>query len=82
MYREAFEPQLAAILQDAGADSVAELTDTIVAFWDGMKVVYAKTDSSGSFEEVFDLTPGEWAQWQDWFADWLTDPVVSRRGGR
>jgi hypothetical protein len=82
MYRETFEARLAAILQDAGTESVAELTDTMIAYWDGKKVVYAKTDSSGSYEEVFDLTPGEWSQWQDWLADCLTDPVISRRGRR
>jgi hypothetical protein len=82
MYQEAFEARLAAILQDAGQESIAELTDTMIAYWDGTHVVYEKTDPSGSYEEVFDLTPGEWSQWQDWLADWLTDPVISRRGNR
>jgi hypothetical protein len=82
MYREIFEAQLAAILQDAGAESVADLTDTLLAYWDGTKVVYAQTDSSGSYEVVFDLTPAEWSKWQDWLADWLTDPVISRRASR
>src|SRR6202012_2477278 len=79
MNREDFEARLTVILRDAGPGTVAELTDTLIAYLEGERIVYARLDVEGvgAPTEELDLVSGNWPQWQDWLKDWLTDPVFS-----
>lgn len=79
MNREDFEARLTVILRDAGPGIVAELTDTLIAYLEGERIVYARLDveGAGAPTEELDLVSGNWPQWQDWLKDWLTDPVFS-----
>ncbi len=83
MEREEFVTRLTSILQDAGPGTVAELTDTAIAYWNGERLVYAflSAEGNGAQGEEFDLGAQRWAQWKDWLVDWLTDPLLSVRHG-
>ena len=48
MQREDFEQQLTALLRDTGPDTVAELTDTAIAYWNGERLVYADVSAEGT----------------------------------
>ncbi|MBN3760545.1 hypothetical protein [Burkholderia sp. Ac-20365] len=78
---EDFEQQLTAILQSAGPGTVAELTDTAIAYWNGIHLVYAEIDidGTGALTGAFEMNAQRWTQWKDWLSDWLTDPVISVR---
>ncbi|BCG05459.1 hypothetical protein PPGU19_100270 (plasmid) [Paraburkholderia sp. PGU19] len=78
---EEFETRLAALLRSAGPQTVAELTDTTVAWWNGTRVVYANVDESGNSAMIGPqaLDARHWPEWKDWLSDWLTDPVLSVR---
>ena len=77
MQFEEFETQLAALLQSAGPATVAELTDTTIAYWDGERVVYATVDTGGG--RLIGPCALDARHWMEWLADWLTDPVLSVR---
>lgn len=81
MEQEDFEEQLTALLRDAGPDTVAELTDTAIAYWNGERLVYAVVgaDGTGALAGEFELDARRWTEWKSWLADWLTDPVLSVR---
>jgi hypothetical protein len=81
MRYEEFDSQLAALLRSAGPDTVAELTATMVAWWNGRRVVYAVVDSAGSgaLTGAYELDANRWHEWKDWLTDWLTDLVLSVR---
>jgi hypothetical protein len=81
MEQEDFEQQLTALLRDAGPDTVAELTDTAIAYWNGERLVYAVVgaDGTGALAGEFELDARRWTEWKSWLADWLTDPVLSVR---
>jgi hypothetical protein len=83
MNREDFEARLTVILRDAGPGLVAELTDTVIAYLEDDRLVYARMDMEGNAPATAELDPisGQWPQWQDWLTDWLTDPVLSIRHG-
>ena len=62
MQREDFEQQLTALLRDAGPDTVAELTDTAIAYWNGERVVYAdvSAEGTGGLAGEFELDARRW----------------------
>ncbi|BCG02648.1 hypothetical protein PPGU19_072160 (plasmid) [Paraburkholderia sp. PGU19] len=72
---------MTALLRDAAPDSVAELTDTAIAYWNGERLVYAfvSAEGTGALAGEFELDSRRWTEWKDWLADWLTDPVLSVR---
>jgi hypothetical protein len=59
----------------------AELADTMIAYWNGSRLVYANVDTggTGALGGTFELNAQRWAQWKDWLSDWLMDPVLSVR---
>lgn len=81
MELDIFEQQLATILQNAGPGTVAELTDTLVAYWNGNRLVYAEVDTegTGAITGTFTMDANHWTQWTDWHNDWFTYPVLSAR---
>ena len=81
MQREDFEEQLTALLRDAGPDTVAELTDTAIAYWNGERLIYAdvSAEGTGGLAGEFELDARRWTEWKGWLAGWLTDPVLSVR---
>ncbi|BCG05373.1 hypothetical protein PPGU19_099410 (plasmid) [Paraburkholderia sp. PGU19] len=81
MQFEEFENKLAALLRSAGPETVAELTDTVVAWWNGERVVYAQAETfgAGALTGRFIFDACQWSAWKDWLADWLSDPVLSVR---
>jgi hypothetical protein len=57
---------------------VAELTDTVVAWWNGERVVYAQVDTFGAGALTGPYsTRVSGPHGRDWLADWLRDPVLS-----
>lgn len=83
MNSDDFESCLTVILRDAGPGVISELTDTVFAYLGGGRLVYARIDPAGTTPRTaeVDLVSGHWPEWQDWLADWLTDPVLSVRHG-
>ena len=81
MQFEDFEAQLRMLRQIAGPETVAELTDTAIAYWNGQRLVYATVDAEGTDTLIgpWALDAHTWPEWKDWLAYWLTDPVLSVR---
>ncbi|GJH39308.1 hypothetical protein CBA19CS91_41145 [Paraburkholderia hospita] len=81
MQFEDFETQLHVLLRSAGPETVAELTDAAIAYWNGQRLVYATVDAdgTGTLTGACALDAGTWPEWKDWLADWLADPVLSVR---
>jgi hypothetical protein len=81
MQREDFEQQLTALLRDTGPDTVAELTDTAIAYWNGERLVYAdvSAEGTGALAGEFELDARRWTEWKGWLFNWLIDPVLSVR---
>jgi hypothetical protein len=81
MTLEDFEYRLAAILQDHGGDMTAEITNCLVAYWDGHAVTYviAYETSSGVGNKKFDVNGCPWEEWRPTFEAWLEQPVFSLR---
>lgn len=81
MELDIFERQLATMLQNAGPGTVAELTDTVIAYWNGNRLAYAEVDTegTGAITGTFEMDAERWTHWKDWLNDWLTDPVLSVR---
>ena len=80
MKYEEFDTRLGMFLQDVAMGTSADLTDRVVAYWDGRRVVYAnlREDDSGQIENEF--SPADhWSQWRDWFTDWIAEPTFSVR---
>jgi hypothetical protein len=80
MTRDDFERKLAMILQDVALGTTADLTDRVVAYWDGHRIVYAtlRDDDSGLPDQPFD--PGaQWSEWRAWFEAWMSEPTFSVR---
>jgi hypothetical protein len=81
MKREEFEQQIGAILRDHGAGTTADLTDELVAYWNGHGVAYMsvhETASGMSYEDVA-MDDAYWARWRSWFEAWIETPMFSVR---
>jgi hypothetical protein len=76
-----FELHLAEALGAMPPGTTADLTDCIVAYWNGKSVAYAFLcgDGSGKVDEDFDLDDYVWAEWHPSFAEWLAKPTFSVR---
>jgi hypothetical protein len=82
MQFEDFETQLVVLLQSAGPATVAELTDTTIAYWNGERVVYANVDTEGTGRLIGPcaLDARRWLEWKDWLG--LADRSCSERAAR
>jgi hypothetical protein len=81
MTRERFEQTVASVLRDHGSDVTADLTDQLVAYWDGHGVAYVMVCeiSSGSPYEEFVMDDEQWKQCRPWLEAWLESPAFSVR---
>ena len=76
-----FEEKIGKILHDHGAGVTADLTDELVAYWNGHTVSYVRVreaPSDSSYEE-FVMDDVQWAKWQPWFEAWTDAPTFSVR---
>jgi len=78
---EAFEAHLAMLLRDLPPGTTADLSDLLLAYWDGHGVVglYLRDDGSGRLDEEYDLDEALWCQWHADFVDWLRNPRFTQR---
>ncbi|MBP0588196.1 hypothetical protein J8I87_00325 [Paraburkholderia sp. LEh10] len=82
---EAFDSRLSQMLRAMPAATIAELTDGMIAWWNGARVVYAWVgddahdaahDTAGVRE--LDLAD-DWGQFHDRLAAWIDEPRFSMR---
>jgi hypothetical protein len=81
MTRERFVNQLGMMLRDVPAGTAADLSDCMVAYWDGDAVVFAFRceRGTGAIDEEFDIDDYVWEEWKPTFANWLSVPAFSSR---
>jgi hypothetical protein len=80
MQFEEFDQRLTRLLQPLPAGTIAELTDSWVAWRDGAHTIYARVGADGHpVESPASELAGEWAQWRDWLAAWIDEPRFSTR---
>ena len=80
-----FDARLSRLLRALPDGTIAELTDGMIAWWNGARVVYAWVgddahdaahDTAGVREvDVAD----DWGQFHDWLAAWIYEPRFSTR---
>ncbi|MDR6449662.1 hypothetical protein J2794_005800 [Paraburkholderia terricola] len=75
-----FELQLAMLLQNRPAGTVAVLTECLASYWSGKKLVYVflRDDRPNSLGEEFDLRHFLWRPWEEPFEAWLASPRFRR----
>ncbi|MBN3753113.1 hypothetical protein G3N95_09170 [Paraburkholderia sp. Tr-20389] len=82
---EAFDSRLSQMLRAMPTATIAELTDGMIGWWNGSRVVYAwigdeadhdSCATSGAHE--LDLAD-DWGQFHDWLAAWIEEPRFSTR---
>ncbi|MGF6768666.1 hypothetical protein P3T18_001136 [Paraburkholderia sp. GAS199] len=75
-----FKARLGELLRDLMPCTAADLTDNVVAYWDGRRVVYCYLDpETDLIEEEFDLDGGFWKDWEEYLTEWLAQPQFSVR---
>lgn len=76
-----FVRQVGMLLRDVPCATTADLTDGIVAYWNGYAVVFAFLCDSGrgAVDEEFDLDDYVWEDWRAEFEQWSREPVFSVR---
>lgn len=81
MTQDEFVSQLAKLLRYLPRATSADLTDDVVAYWDGHAVVFAFLGdcASGEIDEEFDLDNYAWEEWRPAFERWCREPVFSVR---
>ncbi|CAD6556761.1 hypothetical protein LMG28727_06189 [Paraburkholderia kirstenboschensis] len=79
MTHQDFVRQLAMMLRDMPRGVTAELSDCMVAYWNGHSVVFAFLceRGTGAVEEEFDIDDYVWEDWRPTFENWLARPVFS-----
>ncbi|MEM5370141.1 hypothetical protein V4C53_29445 [Paraburkholderia azotifigens] len=80
---EAFDSRLSQMLRAMPAATIAELTDGMIAWWNGARVVYAWVgddahDEAHPAARELDLAD-DWGQFHDWLAAWIDEPRFSMR---
>ncbi|MEX3969910.1 hypothetical protein [Paraburkholderia caribensis] len=78
---EEFDSRLSQLLKALPDDTIAELTDGMVAWWTGARVVYAWISDGGRDAPAareLDLAD-DWGQFHDWLAAWIDEPCFSTR---
>ncbi|MPW20032.1 hypothetical protein GCT13_24855 [Paraburkholderia sp. CNPSo 3157] len=81
MTRQRFEQQLAALLQRWPVGTTADLSDCIVAYWNGHQITYAFLcdNESGQVDEEFDVDDYVWDECRPVFEEWLAEPTFTLR---
>jgi hypothetical protein len=78
---ESFQSHLAMLLRDQPRGMTADLSDFVVAYWNGHRVVYGflRDDGGGRIEEEFDLADYVWEEWALAFTAWCSMPTFTAR---
>ncbi|WP_239482882.1 hypothetical protein [Paraburkholderia sp. C35] len=81
MTRKAFEEKIGEVLRDHGADVTADLSDELVAYWNGHALAYVLIHETapGPRYEHFVMDAERWKHWRTWFEAWLNTPTFSVR---
>lgn len=81
MTRAEFEEKIGAILRDHGADTTADLTDELVAYWNGHAVAYVlmRETATGANYDDFVMDDAQWKSWRSWLEAWMDSPMFSVR---
>ncbi|MFM0572599.1 hypothetical protein PQQ88_30275 [Paraburkholderia caledonica] len=81
MTRHDFVHQLAMMLRDLPQGTVADLSDCMVAYWNGYSVVFAFLceRGTGAVDEEFDMDDYVWEDWRPAFESWLAEPIFTSR---
>ncbi|ACC75592.1 hypothetical protein PPMP20_03965 [Paraburkholderia phymatum] len=82
---EAFDSRLSQMLRAMPAATFAELTDGMIAWWNGSRIVYAWIGDEADHDccdkpraHELDLAD-DWGQFHDWLAAWIDEPRFSTR---
>lgn len=67
------DKRLTALLKALPAGTVADLTEDMVAWWDGKSTVYGSLESAESEIKLSE----NWAHFRDWLRPWLQHPQFS-----
>ena len=81
MSREEFEHQLGTVLRHHGAGTTADLTDELVAYWNGSGLSYVllRENPAGAVREKFSMNDAHWSNWRSWLEAWIESPTFSIR---
>ena len=89
MKYDEFDARLSRLLQAMPADTVAELTDGMIAWWSGARIVYAWIGDAREAHAAHETHPSrdvreldladDWGQFHDWLAAWIDEPRFSTR---
>ena len=80
---EEFDARLSRLLVMMPAGTIADLTDSMIAWWNGTRTIYARigkedAGSSGLLTRELDLAD-DWGQFHDWLTAWIDEPRFSAR---
>jgi hypothetical protein len=78
---EEFDARLSRLLQALPAGTIADLTDAMIAWWGGARVIYAWVgDGPRETAGARELDLGDdWWQFHDWLVAWIDEPRLSAR---
>ncbi|MCO4880996.1 hypothetical protein VOI32_32990 [Paraburkholderia caribensis] len=81
MMRQRFEQQLATLLRSRPVGTTADLSDCIVAYWNGHQIIYAFLcdNQSCQVDEEFDLDDYVWDEWRPVLEEWPVAPTFTLR---
>lgn len=80
MTREEFEEKIGAIVRVHGTDVTVDLSDELVAYWNGNAIAYVLTvQTSSAHYEHFDMDDGQWQRSRPWLEAWIDAPTFSVR---
>ncbi|WP_233446736.1 MULTISPECIES: hypothetical protein [Paraburkholderia] len=79
--RNEFEEKIGKVLHDHGAGVTADLTDNLVAYWNGHAVSYILVSETpcGLRYEEFVMDDDQWTTWRSWLEAWTDAPTFSVR---
>jgi hypothetical protein len=78
MKRENFEQELSTLLRQQPRGTTADLSDCMVAYWNGTSLVYAYL-GAGVIEEEPDVDDSVWEEWRLELEIWHASPSFSVR---
>jgi hypothetical protein len=86
MRYDEFDARLSRMMQAMPADTIAELTDGMIAWWSGARIVYAWIGDAHEAQPSRDVREldlaDDWGQFHDWLAAWIDEPRFSTRPGK
>ena len=78
MKRENFEQELSTLLRQQPRGTTADLSDCMVAYWNGTSLVYAYL-GAGVIEEEPEVDDSVWTEWRPKLEKWHASPTFSVR---